>query len=151
VLNQHLAEAEKDGFTLGLKLVRGAYILSDNRSLIHDTKQETGDAYNNRASVITAQRMHQQRVNAGFPTVPVAFGQLHGMSDEVSFSLLQEKDEAQTLPDVFKCSIWGSMGDCVGYLLRRAVENRGAVLRTSDEISALRKEVGRRLRAFISI
>ena len=96
VLDQHLAEAEKDGFTLGLKLVRGAYILSINLF----------PASHNRASVLTAQRMHQQRVNAGLPTVPVAFGQLHGMSHEVSFSLLQEKYEAQTPPDVFKCSTW---------------------------------------------
>jgi hypothetical protein len=45
-LAHHLAEAQKDGFTLGLKLVRGAYILSDDRSLIHDTKEDTDDAYN---------------------------------------------------------------------------------------------------------
>jgi hypothetical protein len=36
------------------------------------------------------------------------------------------------------------MGECVGYLLRRAVENRDAVLRTKDEFTALRKEVKRR-------
>jgi pyrroline-5-carboxylate reductase len=45
VIMHHLAEAEKDGFTLGLKLVRGAYILSDDRSLIHNTKEETDNAW----------------------------------------------------------------------------------------------------------
>lgn len=174
----HLELAGKEGFTLGLKLVRGAYILSDDRSLIHDTKQQTDDTYNsiaqgalkmhigefgapggkpfpsvnlflashNRHSVMTAHRLHQERVRAGLPTVPVGFGQLHGMSDEVSFSLLAEKDENQKGPDVFKCSTWGSMGECVAYLLRRAVENRDALTRTSDEYSALKSEVWRRIK-----
>jgi hypothetical protein len=170
----HLAEAQKDGFTMGLKLVRGAYMLSDKRSLIHDTKEETDKTYNNiaqgalrqqigefgtsrpfpsvnlflashnRDSVLSAWRLHKQRADAGLPTVPVGFGQLHGMSDEVSFSLLQEKDQNGQAPEVFKCTTWGSMGECIGYLLRRAVENRDAVLRTKDEFAALRKEVKRR-------
>jgi hypothetical protein len=180
-LAHHLAEAQKDGFTLGLKLVRGAYILSDDRSLIHDTKQDTDDAYNgiaqgalrqhigvfgaegpsakpfpsvnlflashNRDSVLSAHRLRQQRIKAGLPTVPVAFGQLHGMSDEVSFSLLAERDESQKSPEVLKCTTWGTMGECIGYLLRRAVENRDAVLRTKDEFAALRKETWRRMKA----
>ncbi|KAJ4302918.1 hypothetical protein N0V90_001809 [Kalmusia sp. IMI 367209] len=174
-LEKHLAEAAKDGFTLGLKLVRGAYILSDDRSLIHDTKEDTDRAYNsiaegalhqklfsfgtasrpfpatnlllashNKASVISAQRLHAQREKDGLPTVPVCFAQLHGMSDEVGFTLLKERDAEGRAPDVFKCSTWGSMGECVGYLLRRAVENRDAVLRTKDEFNALKKEVWRR-------
>ncbi|EUC43304.1 hypothetical protein COCMIDRAFT_101185 [Bipolaris oryzae ATCC 44560] len=175
VVQQHMAEAEKDGFTLGLKLVRGAYILSDNRALIHDTKEDTDNAYNtiaqgalrqrlgpfggkdrpfpsvnlllashNRESVMAASALHRQRLEAGLPTVPVAYGQLHGMSDEVSFSLLAEKDKGGVSPEVFKCTTWGSIGECVGYLLRRAVENRDAVLRTKDEFAALRKEARRR-------
>jgi hypothetical protein len=51
---------------------------------------------------------------------------------------------------VFKCSTWGSMGDCIGYLLRRAVENRDAVLRTKDEFWALRREAGSRVRGLFS-
>jgi proline dehydrogenase len=177
----HLAEAQRDRFTLGLKLVRGAYILSDDRALIHDTKQDTDDAYNgiaqgairqhieefgsegpdakpfpsvnlllashNRESVMSAHKLRQQRIAAGLPTVPVAFGQLHGMSDEVSFSLLAERDENQNPPEVLKCSTWGTMGECIGYLLRRAVENRDAVLRTKDEFAALKKEAWRRIKA----
>jgi hypothetical protein len=177
VVALHMAEARKDGFTLGLKLVRGAYILSDDRALIHDTKQDTDDAYNgiaqgalrqqigdfgltqpfpsvnlflashNRDSVLSAHRLRQQRLEAGLPTVPVAFGQLHGMSDEVSFSLLAEKDKNGNSPEVLKCSTWGTMGECIGYLLRRAVENRDAVLRTQDEFQALRRETWRRVKA----
>ena len=66
------------------------------------------------------------------------------MSDEVSFSLLAEKGEGGKAPEVLKCTTWGSMGECFGYLLRRAVENRDAVLRTKDEFSALKREVKRR-------
>ena len=135
VLDQHMAEAERDGFTLGLKLVRGAYMLSDDRTLIHDTKEDTDNAYNsiaqgvlrqqlrdfgasgptarpfpsvnlflashNRDSVLSANTMHRQRTEAGLPTVPLAFGQLHGMSDEVSFSLLAQK---RTTSGHRKCS-----------------------------------------------
>lgn len=177
LIMSHLAEAEKDGFTFGLKVVRGAYIATDDRALIHDTKQDTDENYNgiaqgalrqqlgdfgvsrpfpsvklflashNRDSVISAQRLHEQRTAAGLPTVDVAFGQLHGMSDEVSFSLLAEKGNNGQPPAVFKCSTWGSMGECIAYLIRRAVENRDAVLRTNDEYMALRKEAGRRLRS----
>jgi hypothetical protein len=174
-IEHDLAQAARDGFTMGLKLVRGAYLLSEDRALIHDTKQATDEAYNriahgaicrqyrdfgdsrpfpalnlflashNRESVHSARRLHQQRIEAGLSTVPLSFGQLHGMSDEVSFSLLQETDAHGTSPSVFKCSTWGSMGECIGYLLRRAVENRSAVLRTKDEFIALRNEVKRRV------
>jgi hypothetical protein len=177
LIASHLAEAEKNGFTLGLKLVRGAYMASDDRSLIHDTKQDTDNNYDsiakgvlrqqlgvygvsrpfpsvklflashNRESVISAQKLHRQRVAAGLPTVDVGFGQLQGMSDEVSFSLLAEKGDNGQSPAVFKCSTWGSMSECIGYLMRRAAENRDAVLRTNDEYTALRKEAGRRLRS----
>lgn len=181
VVAKHLAIANEEGFTLGLKLVRGAYIASDDRSLIHDTKQQTDDTYNmiaqgalkqeigefggqngrpfpslnlflashNKASVVAAHNLHQQRVNANLPTVPVGFGQLHGMSDEVSFGLLQLKGRDGS-PQVYKCSTWGTMGECLAYLLRRAIENRDAVLRTGDEHRALKAEVRRRLGAYVS-
>ncbi|OHW89618.1 proline oxidase [Colletotrichum incanum] len=184
-LARHLEMANREGFTHGLKLVRGAYISSDDRSLIHDTKHDTDNAYNsiaqgalkrqigeygapggkpfpslnlflashNKYSVVTAHKLHHQRLKDGLPTVPVGFAQLQGMSDEVSFSLLQLKEEGQgqdPSPQVWKCSTWGTMGECVAYLLRRAVENRDAVSRTVDEYSALKAEVGRRLRSRFS-
>ncbi|OLN95756.1 Proline dehydrogenase 1, mitochondrial [Colletotrichum chlorophyti] len=171
----HMSEAAKDGFTLGLKLVRGAYILSENRAVIHDTKEDTDGAYNsisqgalkqqigdfggskpfpsvdlllashNKESVFAALKLHQERTREGLPTVPISFGQLHGMSDELSFSLLQAGGEGTDGPAVFKCSTWGTMGECLAYLLRRAVENRDAVMRTSDEHSAVKRECWRRL------
>ncbi|KAK6810960.1 hypothetical protein RU639_013227 [Aspergillus parasiticus] len=180
-LATHLAAADQEGFTLGLKLVRGAYMASDDRSLIHDTKQDTDNAYNsiaqgalrqelgefgatngrafpsvnlflashNKESVMAAHHLHQQRLAAKLPTVPVGFAQLHGMSDDVSFSLLQLKGPDGS-PQVYKCSTWGGMGECLAYLLRRAIENRDAVSRTQDEYRALKGEIGRRLRSLVT-
>ncbi|KAL4911892.1 FAD-linked oxidoreductase-like protein [Aspergillus aurantiobrunneus] len=174
---KHLAAASEEGFTLGLKLVRGAYIASDERSLIHDTKGDTDNAYNgiaqgalrkelgefghsrafpsvdlflarhNKESVLAAHALHQQRLQDALPTVPVGLGQLHGMSDEVSFSLLRLKGGSEGDPKVYKCSTWGGLGECLAYLLRRAIENRDAVGRTGDEYRALKAEVARRVRA----
>lgn len=178
-LAKHLVAAQKDSFTLGLKVVRGAYIASDERSLIHDTKEDTDNAYDaiaqgalkqrigdfgvkpgcyfpsvnlflashNKKSVVAAHKFHQQRLTAGLPTVPVRFAQLHGMSDEVSFSLLQMKD-SDGAPEVYKCSTWGGLGECLAYLLRRAIENRDAVSRTGDEYAALKSEMARRFKSF---
>ncbi|PLB50610.1 FAD-linked oxidoreductase [Aspergillus steynii IBT 23096] len=177
-LARHLEAAQREGFTLGLKLVRGAYIASDQRSLIHDTKADTDAAFDaiaqgalrqeigafgasspagkpfpsvnlflashNQASVVAAHQLHRQRVQDGLPTVPVGFAQLHGMSDAVSFGLLKLKGSDGT-PEVYKCSTWGKMGECLAYLLRRAIENRDAVGRTGEEFLALKKEAWRRL------
>jgi Proline dehydrogenase len=181
-LDAHLDAASKDNFVLGLKLVRGAYIATDERSLIHDTKQQTDDAYNsiaqgalrhqigrfgdeknglpfplvnlflashNKASLVAAHKLSQQRLESSLPTVPVGYGQLQGMSDDLSLSLLQLKGSrpGQTPPEVYKCSNWGSMRECLAYLTRRAVENHDAVLRTSDEYIALKRELKRRVKA----
>jgi proline dehydrogenase len=45
-LREQLALAHKEGWTLAIKLVRGAYIDNDCRELIHDTKQDTDNSYN---------------------------------------------------------------------------------------------------------
>ncbi|KKZ61066.1 hypothetical protein EMCG_00644 [[Emmonsia] crescens] len=44
-LSRHLAIAEAEGFVLGAKLVRGAYLGSEPRHLICDTKVETDQTY----------------------------------------------------------------------------------------------------------
>lgn len=185
-LKAHLEAASQEGFTLGLKLVRGAYLATDERSLFHDTKEDTDRAYDtiaqgalrqelweygaqgsshgkqfpsvnlflashNRKSLLAARQLHQQRLREQLPTVPVGFGQLHGMADEVSFSLVQLKDEAGSSPDVYKCSSWGSMSECLAYMTRRAIENRDAAGRTKDEYAALKVEVRRRLLRFFSL
>ncbi|KAM3496944.1 hypothetical protein MY10362_009687, partial [Beauveria mimosiformis] len=60
-LASHLASALDDNFTLGLKVVRGAYLATDERCLIHDTKEETDDAYDS----IAAGALQQQLLGFG--------------------------------------------------------------------------------------
>lgn len=176
-ISKHLEEAAEGGFSLGLKLVRGAYMATDERSLIHDTKEDTDNAYNNisqavikrqfgkfgtesvpfphvdlflashnSASLLAAQKTHQSRSAHGLPTVRLDFGQLQGMSDTLSLGLIQGKNEgAGVAPNVYKCSTWGTMRECLAYLMRRAAENKDAVTRTTDEYAALKREVWRRL------
>lgn len=178
-VTEHLGIAAEGDFTFGLKIVRGAYIDTDKRSLIHDTKQDTDDTYDtlalgalrqelggfggkhgrkfpslnlllashNKKSVLAAHELHQHRLQEGLPTVPVGYAQLQGMCDELSFGLLQMQGTGKgCLPEVFKCTTWGGLAECLGYLARRAGENRDAASRTQDEFLALRKETWRRLK-----
>lgn len=49
-------------------------------------------------------------------------------------------------PEVYKCFSWGTLGDCVSYLIRRAVENRDATARSKMEFLVLRREIRRRFK-----
>lgn len=176
-LASHLAIASEGDFTLGLKLVRGAYMASDARHLIHDTKKDTDDAYNrisqgalrreigdfgrpggapfpsvdlflashNKKSLLAAYETHQKRIKERLPTVRLGFGQLQGMSDELSLELIHMGAQGDCSPDVFKCSTWGTLGECIAYLMRRAAENQDSVSRTEDDYRALKRELKRRL------
>ena len=91
------------------------------------------------------------------------FGQLQGMADVLGCRLLQKSDDMKArseslsrcgdasrekkvviIPEVFKCLTWGSIQECMQYLLRRLVENQGGVDRMKDGMSAYRQELGRR-------
>lgn len=176
VIAAHMQAAGSEGFILGLKLVRGAYMGSDPRHLIHDSKEETDTAYDtivqrvlsrrfigfggenekvfpptdlflashNYESVMAAHHLHQTRISAQLPTVNVEYGQLMGMADGVSYGLLQVKGHNNMSPEVYKCLTWGSLGECLQYLVRRAMENQDAVARTDSEHQALKAEVKRR-------
>lgn len=177
----HMQLAHDEGFTLGLKLVRGAYMSSDPRHLIHDTKQDTDMAYDcivrnilqrqfkdfggesgtrefpsldlflathNKQSAEAAHHLQQARLSAQLPTVKVEFGQLMGMADSVSLGMLQLNDQNNASPGVFKCLHWGTMGECLGFLVRRARENQDAVSRTETEHRILKAELKKRLGIF---
>jgi proline dehydrogenase len=193
-LSKHLAAAQKDNFSLGVKLVRGAYLGSDPRHLIHDTKADTDAAYDsiaaallrcswntpllrpdgttseafpkvsmvlashNRDSVLKARAI----IDAGEADTEVAFAQLQGMADEVSCELVApgeavgkddaaEKSLARNRLKAYKYLVWGSTGECMKYLLRRAHENRDAVERTRSGRDAMRAELWRRLRAVFGL
>lgn len=183
-VQRHLDEAEKGGFLLGVKLVRGAYIEHEVRGLIHDSKTETDDSYNgiaemlicrrqarsegkdkdvsvpaaalflathNSESADRAIRLYQGRLESGLPTVSVLeCGQIMGMADELSCELVQRYETAAVegrvgAPRTFKCMHWGTVSECMEYLHRRAIENRGAVERTHHMRAALAREFRRRI------
>lgn len=182
-LDHHLTLAAQEGWSLGIKLVRGAYIEHETRSLIHDTQADTDRSYDLIADTLLCRRMpagkeslpfpkaalflathnaasatkaiatHQNRLFANEPTVMLECGQIQGMADELSCELVQNYERALeqssaanlTVPKAFKCMAWGSVAECMGYLHRRAIENRGAVERTQHMVTALRRELWRRI------
>ncbi|KAK5987030.1 putative proline oxidase-like protein [Cladobotryum mycophilum] len=184
VLSKHLAEAQKEGFTLGVKLVRGAYLGSDPRECFHDTKEQTDGCYNSiAASVLTRQwtptvkgegaypnahivlathnaesvRRARAICDAGGAKSDIAFAQLQGMADEVSCELVEASQSAQmensnapALP-VYKYLVWGTTGECMKYLLRRAQENKDAVQRTRNGRDAMWAELVRRCKNVVGL
>jgi hypothetical protein len=113
VLASHIKQARAGGFGLGVKLVRGAYINSDPRHLIHDSKAATDAAFDNAAHMLATlyvddstapkiglvlashnkpsmEKMRALRKNQarrGLPLADVVYAQLMGMADELSLSL----------------------------------------------------------------
>ncbi|KFY88123.1 hypothetical protein V500_06549 [Pseudogymnoascus sp. VKM F-4518 (FW-2643)] len=195
VLASHLAAARRDGFVAGIKLVRGAYINSDPRHLINDTKEDTdimydalassvlhraynailrpaaGDeaekypavslalASHNPESVRSAMRIQETQAAEGVPRVELVYGQLQGMADEVSCELVQRAVEVEgrevvvvggekmeVVPQAYKYLVWGTTGECMKYLARRAQENKDAVERTREGRDLMAREAVRRVR-----
>ncbi|KAL7268787.1 proline dehydrogenase [Rhizina undulata] len=164
ILNQHLTLTHRENFVLGVKIVRGAYIHSDPRELIHPTKAATDAAYDsaihylltespakvdlivashNKQSIETALKLrrslHKTKVGE------MVYAQLMGMADELSLGLLGAKGAGKA-PDVYKYVVWGSTKECVKYLVRRAEENKDAAGRSQDNREAVAKELWRRIR-----
>lgn len=214
VLAEHLAEARKGGFVAGVKLVRGAYINSDPRHLINDTKADTDAMYDGLAeavlkreyrgilkaadgeagekvprvslvlachnldSVRKAMAIRRGQAERGEELIEMDYGQLQGMADEVSCELLQRAEEAKIelataqelqastnlsgnektdmmlkaktvdIPRAYKYLVWGTTGECMKYLLRRAQENKDAVQRTRAGRDEMAKEALRRMKGF---
>lgn len=171
--------AEREGWQLAIKLVRGAYIGSDPREAIHNTKEETDENYNsivedvlrgrlpgfdrgnspkmelfiaghNQCSVDKAAALMEKLDYEGRLMVVPEFGQLQGMADALGCGLLKW-GEQQSLSSynrrikVYKYSVWGSMQECMEYLVRRAVENRGAADRLIEDMTPLKAELRSRI------
>lgn len=184
VLSSHLQAALDDNFTLGVKLVRGAYLQSDPRSLIHDTKADTDYAFDGIAAGLVCQEyemfwsrrgsdellpsvnimlathnstsirkilaLQKALLERGKISANVVYAQLQGMADDVSCELIAEKyqttSDAKHIAKVYKYLVWGTVGECMKYLLRRAHENREAIERTKVVRNAMWWEIVRRLR-----
>ncbi|KAF7917914.1 uncharacterized protein EAE98_009942 [Botrytis deweyae] len=217
VVANHMAIAQKENFTLGVKLVRGAYMGSDPRELIHDTKRETDECYDgiaealirqtpnailkpengaektfqavdlalaghNLESVRKAQVIRTEQAEKGEERIELCYAQLQGMADEVSCELVAEGKLAESMnsshaqdskvtvhggineliggtkggkdqlhlktdiPKAYKYLTWGTTGECMKYLLRRAYENRDAVGRTREGRNEMGRELVRRVK-----
>ena len=157
--------AEKENFLIGIKLVRGAYIEKENkralknnyRSPICDSKELTDLNFNKGASYILLNLnifslfsgthneesiykiidiMKSHNVDNG--NQKIWFGQLYGMSDNISFNLANEGFNA------IKYLPFGPIKEVIPYLIRRADENTSVKGQTSRELELIKTELKRR-------
>ena len=155
----------------GLKLVRGAYMEKERKiaiskgieSPICDSKTETDNNFNrgvdfvfdnlNRISFVCASHnedsilkvmdiMKKRKIKHNDQRV--WFGQLFGMSDNISFNLGQKKY------NTFKILPFGSVKNLMPYLIRRAQENTSVRGQTGRELQLILNEKKRRKKANLS-
>ncbi|KAH6639596.1 proline oxidase-like protein [Boeremia exigua] len=111
-------------------------------------------ATHNLASLQSAKAIRAaQLLAAPAHTLPrLAYAQLQGMADEISQSLVQDPTvQADENAQVVKLLAWGTMTECLNFLIRRAAENKEASFRTDDTRRAMGAELGRRLRGFFGL
>jgi proline dehydrogenase len=159
------AEATKQNYFLGAKLVRGAYMEKEAaRALtmnypnpIHPSKEATDNAFNAGLEfcVDNSQRIklmcgsHNEYSNQYLASLiakkgiqsnnpNIWFAQLLGMSDNISFNL------AKAGYNVAKYVPYGPVESVMPYLLRRAAENTSVAGQSSRELLLIRKELRRR-------
>jgi proline dehydrogenase len=157
--------AAQEGYYLGAKLVRGAYMEKEARvaqqrgyqNPINPSKQATDELYNDalRFSVAHIDRMaicagtHNEDssrlltellADAGLAPGDerIWFAQLYGMSDNLSYNLAHAGyNTAKYVP-------YGPVEAVMPYLLRRADENTAIAGQTSREFLLIKKEMERR-------
>jgi proline dehydrogenase len=161
-------KAVREGYLLGAKLVRGAYMEKERDraaamgypSPIQPDKAAADRDYdtaarfclerldqlavfigthNERSCLEAARYMVEQGIPAGHGHV--YFSQLYGMSDNISFNL------ADSGFHVVKYLPYGPVEDVLPYLMRRAQENTSVAGQTGRELTLINKELARRKRA----
>lgn len=164
-LKDSLEAAVLRGFTLGTKLVRGAYMEKERKraadmgypSPIQSDKMATDRDYNeglrlcidhiDKIATIVATHNEESNLLAlkladekGLPAnhPHLHFSQLYGMSDNITFNL------ASAGYLVSKYLPFGPIKDVVPYLMRRAQENSSVAGQTGRELSLIKKEIKRR-------
>ncbi len=157
--------AKKEGYLLGAKLVRGAYMEKERKraiemgydSPIHVDKAATDQDYdqsityclenylsisfcnashNQHSTAVMAAQMDQMGIPRNHPHVN--FCQLFGMSDNITFNL------AASGFNVAKYMPYGPVRDVIPYLVRRAQENSSVSGDMSREYKMYREELHRR-------
>ncbi|KAJ3271167.1 inositol polyphosphate 5-phosphatase [Terramyces sp. JEL0728] len=141
-MQRDLERLKREGVTIGVKLVRGAYMDHERMyakqrgspSPINDTLKETNDQYNaavefliqNQVPLFVASHNQDSIAKAcrlATPTSNVRFGQLMGMQDSITFKLAQDGY------NVYKYIPYGPVPIVMQYLYRRAQENREMMTR----------------------
>ncbi len=158
-------KAKKEGFKIGAKIVRGAYMEKENArakklgypSPICESKEATDVNFN---SVLSYCLNHLEDISVFIGThnevssylalqiiedkglsiddERIWFSQLYGMSDHISYNLAKKGYNAVKLVP------YGPVRDVIPYLLRRAQENTSVKGQTGRELSLLREEKKRR-------
>ncbi len=157
--------AKNEGFKLGMKIVRGAYMEKEREradekgypSPICRNKQATDENFNNvltyildnlsdislfigthneESSYLAMEIMLKKNISINDNRV--WFGQLYGMSDHISFNL------ATAGYNVAKYVPFGPVKDVMPYLIRRAEENTSVAGQTSRELNLIKQERKRR-------
>ncbi len=158
-------KAKTEGFYIGMKLVRGAYMEKEHERAkekgyptpICTSKQATDDNYDaavdymmkhidsmaifagthNEESSYKLMEMLKAN-NIAINDHRIWFGQLYGMSDNISYNLAAHGyNVAKYLP-------FGPVRDVMPYLIRRAEENTSVAGQTSRELNLLKTERNRR-------
>lgn len=158
-------QAKAEGFYIGMKIVRGAYMEKENTraeekgypSPICASKEATDINYDAAVSYMVAHidtmaifagthnesstyRLMELMQQNGMATTDnrIWFGQLYGMSDNISYNLANEGY------NVSKYLPFGPVKDVMPYLIRRAEENTSVAGQTSRELSMIKAERNRR-------
>ena len=164
-LGEMISNQSNDGVIFGLKLVRGAYMEKERNlavsmnveSPICDSKDDTDKNFNsgldfvfnnlNRISFVCASHnedsilkvmnmMESKKLKSN--DNKIWFGQLYGMSDNISFNLASKNY------NTFKILPFGSVKNLMPYLIRRAEENTSVQGQTGRELQLILKERKRR-------
>ncbi|MEC3964640.1 proline dehydrogenase family protein [Flagellimonas halotolerans] len=157
--------ASDEGFKIGAKVVRGAYMEKENdrandkgyESPICKSKQETDENFDasitymmehlNQFTIFAGTHNEQSTLKLidlmekqGVPTNDerIWFGQLFGMSDHITYNLAAHGYNA------VKYVPYGPVRDVMPYLIRRAEENTSVAGQTSRELALITKERKRR-------
>lgn len=164
-LKASFGKAQQQGYLLGAKLVRGAYMEKERKraeemgyaSPIQPDKESTDRDYdaavtfcmerldklavfigthNEKSSMLAASLLHKKQLPHDH--AHVSFSQLLGMSDNITFNL------AHAGYHVSKYLPYGPVKDVMPYLLRRAQENTSISGQMGRELALIKKERKRR-------
>jgi proline dehydrogenase len=159
------AQAKTEGFFIGMKLVRGAYMEKENIRAEEKgyptpicANKEATDLNYDAAVLYMTEHLDTMAIFAGTHNElstytlmelmklkgiqpkddRIWFGQLYGMSDNISYNL------AANGYNISKYLPFGPVKDVMPYLIRRAEENTSVAGQTSRELSMIKAERNRR-------